>query len=69
MGNYFFKEEREDTPNTDKKDMNKDNKVHITSGKTICNDFHINDFHFNDYKYINKYVIYRNKQGNLELTL
>ena len=52
MGNYFFKEEREDTPNTDEKDINKDNEVYITFNKTICN-----DFHFNDYKYINKYVI------------
>ena len=64
MGNYFFKEEREDTPNTDKQDINKDNDVHITFDKTS-----FNYFHYNDYKYINKYVIYRNKQGNLELTL
>ena len=64
MGNYFFKEEREDTPYTDEKDIDKDNEVHITFNKTICN-----DFHFNDYKYINKYVIYRNKEGYLELTL
>jgi hypothetical protein len=64
MGNYFFKEEREDTPNTDKQDINKDNDVHITFDKTS-----FNYYHYNDYKYINKYVIYRNKKGNLELTL
>lgn len=64
MGNYFFKEEREDTPNTDKQDINKDNDVHITFDKTS-----FNYYHYNDYKYINKYVIYRNKQGLLELTL
>jgi hypothetical protein len=64
MGNYFFKEEREDTPNTDKQDINKDNDVHITFDKTS-----FNYFHYNDYKYINKYVIYRNKKGYLELAL
>ena len=64
MGNYFFKQEREDTPNTDKQDINKDNDVHITFDKTS-----FNYFHYNDYKYINKYVIYRNTKGFLELTL